>query len=99
MSSIADHPRMAEQAAEILKGLAHPIRIRIIASLCQEGTLHVKGMAQRIDATQASVSQQLRILRMLNLVAPERRGGFVWYRLAEPNLKKLMTCLEGCQKH
>jgi DNA-binding transcriptional ArsR family regulator len=83
------------EAAEVLKAIAHPLRLRIIAILC-EGDEHVNGLAERLDVSQAIVSQQLRILRMRNLVASTRENGFSRYSLAEPNLRKMISCLEGC---
>jgi len=81
--------------ADVLKALAHPSRLRIVATLC-EGSETVTGLAARLGLRQAVVSQQLRILRMSDLVAAERGGGFVRYRLAQPRLKQLLHCLEGC---
>ena len=81
--------------AEILKALAHPIRLRIVAILC-EGDQHVSALAERLACKQAIVSQQLRILRMRRLVAVVRRGGFSHYRLAEPRLRELVHCVAGC---
>jgi len=45
---------------------------------------------------QAIVSQQLRVLRMRELVSVSRHDGFARYRLAEPRLRKIVKCLEGC---
>lgn len=49
-----------------------------------------------LGAEQAIVSQQLRVLRMRDLVAVSRHDGYARYRLAEPRLKKMVECLEGC---
>jgi len=85
-----------EQIADILKAVAHPIRIQIIAILCQEET-HVNDLADRLQINQAVVSQQLRILRMRRLVQVSRIEGLAVYRLAEPQLRELITCIEKCQ--
>ena len=84
----------AEQLAEILKGLAHPLRLRIVACL-GEGSRHVSALAEELGAPQAIVSQQLRILRMHRLVGVRREGGLAHYSLAEPRLRKLLACLDG----
>jgi len=85
----------AQQLAEMLKALAHPIRLRIIALLCL-GREHVTGLSERLELPQAIISQQLRILRMKGLVLVERSGGFAYYRLGEPQLESLVRCMEGC---
>jgi len=81
--------------AEILRAIAHPLRIRILASLVEEET-HVNALAIRLMTQQAIVSQQLRILRARKLVAVTREGGFARYRISEPKLRDLLKCLEGC---
>jgi ArsR family transcriptional regulator len=87
----------AEHVAEVLKAVAHPLRLRIVASLC-ESEAHVGALAERLGASQAIVSQQLRILRSHGLVAATRSGGFARYRLVEKNLRGLVRCMEGCDR-
>ena len=98
LPSIVDDERAAAQVAEILKAIAHPLRVRIIALLIA-GPQHVNGLAERLETKQAVVSQQLRILRMRGLVAVERSGPYSHYRLAEPNLVQLVGCMERCSLH
>ena len=86
----------AQHVAEMLKALAHPIRLRIVALLCQ-GREHVTGLSERLEVPQAIVSQQLRILRMKGLVLVARSEGFAYYTLGEPQLKNLVHCMEGCK--
>jgi DNA-binding transcriptional ArsR family regulator len=96
-----DHHRIAQDAgragevSEVLKAVAHPLRLRIVATLC-EGEANVTALADRLGASQAIVSQQLRILRSHGLVAARRQGGFANYRLVERNLKGLVRCMERC---
>jgi DNA-binding transcriptional ArsR family regulator len=85
----------AELCAEILKAVAHPLRLRIVATLC-EGAQHVNGLADLLGAKQSIVSQQLKILRMHDLVRVERRDGRSMYSLAEPHLKVLVGCMGQC---
>ena len=94
----ASLPASRERAfhcAEVLKAVAHPLRLRIVALLCR-GALHVDGLAQALDEPQPIISQQLRILRLHSLVAVERKQGFAFYRLAEPALRDLVECMEKC---
>jgi DNA-binding transcriptional ArsR family regulator len=99
MAVIANDVERAESVSQILKALGHPLRIRIISLLVNDGACHVSGIADRLEVTQAIVSQHLRILRLQHLVRPTRREGFAWYDLAEPKLVELLGCLEGCQQH
>lgn len=95
MASPIDSARRAAHLADILKALGHPTRLRIVATLC-EGERTVSGLAETLALPQAIVSQQLRILRMSGLVEAARKEGFALYRLAEPRLRQLVKCLEGC---
>ena len=89
--------RRAEHAAEVLKAVAHPVRLRIVATLCR-GAEHVNALAERLDVPQPIVSQQLRILRGHGLVSAHRANGFAWYRPAEPALRDLVCCMEKCER-
>lgn len=95
MGTLCTDTTKSAEAAEILKAIAHPLRLRIIAILC-EAEEHVNGLAQRLGVPQSIVSQQLRILRMKNLVDANRENGFSMYRLTEPHLKRIVSCMDGC---
>ncbi|MBI5547418.1 MAG: winged helix-turn-helix transcriptional regulator [Deltaproteobacteria bacterium] len=86
----------AEHAAEVLKTVAHPLRLRIVAILC-EGDEHVTGLSERLGVPQAIVSQQLRLLRMRRLVVVTRENGFAHYHLAEKQLRTLVGCMQRCR--
>ena len=95
-AQVVSDPDRAGHLAEILKAVAHPLRLRIIALLCQEER-SVNRIAELLEANQAIVSQQLRILRLHGLVEAERRDGLAVYRILEPRLRQLVACLEGCR--
>jgi DNA-binding transcriptional ArsR family regulator len=97
MGSLAEERPRAVRLADVLKALAHPARLRIVAMLCA-GDESVIGLAERLDLKQAIVSQQLRILRMSGLVAATRQEGFSRYALTEPRLRDLINCLERCHR-
>lgn len=97
MKALRNDGEKAAHIAEVLKAVAHPLRIRIVAILC-DGDEHVTGLAERLDAPQAIVSQQLRILRSQGLVEATRQAGFATYRIAEPALHTLVGCMEKCAR-
>lgn len=95
---MADNAERAGQIAEILKAVAHPLRLRIVALLCKsEAEVHT--LAERLGAPQAIVSQQLRILRMHRLVRASRANGRATYWLLESRLRDLVNCMEHCSVH
>jgi DNA-binding transcriptional ArsR family regulator len=93
--SIPDAPSRAEHLAEVLKAVAHPLRLRVVALLC-EGDSTVGELAARLEVSQPILSQQLRILRLRGLVEVTRGGGFGRYRIGEPRLHDLVRCMERC---
>ena len=95
MASFVDDAAVSAHLADVLKALANPARLRIVAALC-EGSENVGALAGRLGLEPAIVSQQLRILRMSGLVEASRSEGFAIYALAEPRLKELVRCLEKC---
>ncbi len=82
---------------EVLKGISHPLRLRIIILLCTRDH-GVSEMAEGMKVKQALVSQHLTRLRLIGLVAVERRGGKATYSLKEPLLRDLIKCLTKCDR-
>jgi ArsR family transcriptional regulator len=97
MAVFVDDAELSEHLTGILKALANPARLRIVAVLC-ESAENVGALAARLGLEPAIVSQQLRILRMSGLVEASRSEGFAVYRLAQPRLKELVSCLQKCPK-
>ncbi len=96
MTALPDDVDKCAHIAEMMKALGHPLRLRIVALLC-ESEAHVGAIADRVDATQSAVSQQLSILRARRLVDKRNEGGRAIYQIAEPRLHELVSCMQGCQ--
>ncbi len=88
----------AEKMAELMKAVAHPLRLRIVALLCS-GDERVTEICETLGVKQALVSQQLRILRMGGLVKVTKENGASRYTLAEPKLKNLIKCASDCRNN
>jgi ArsR family transcriptional regulator, arsenate/arsenite/antimonite-responsive transcriptional repressor len=67
-------------AAETLRVVADPVRLRILELLARE-SLCVCHLQQDLDLGQTLVSHHLRTLRQSGLVATEPAGRFTYYRL------------------
>jgi len=85
----------ASHAADVLKALAHPIRLRLVALLCK-GNHNVSELTSVLALKQSIVSQQLAILRRERLVATVRVKGMAVYHVAEPQMHDMVRCLERC---
>ncbi|HVJ82220.1 MAG TPA: metalloregulator ArsR/SmtB family transcription factor [Planctomycetia bacterium] len=81
-------------AAECLKVLAHPARLRIVETLlarrCTVGQL-----AAECDLPDHVASGHLRLLQRCGLLAPQREGRTVCYVVSDPCVKKLMACIRS----
>ena len=75
--------QLLARIAERLKALADPTRLRILHCL-QDGELCVSDVIEQVGGSQANVSKHLGILRRAELVAAERKGLHVHYRIADP---------------
>ncbi len=69
----------------VFAALASTPRRKILAYL-SETSLTAGEIAERFDMTKPSLSKHLRLLEAAGLVASEKRGQFVHYRLADANL-------------
>lgn len=75
-------------STDIMRALAHPLRLRIIELLSRLKAANVQTIYQELGVEQSVASQQLRILRQAGLVITQRQGKFVYYLLQEERLKK-----------
>jgi DNA-binding transcriptional ArsR family regulator len=82
------------QAAECLKALAHPVRLRMVQLLLR-GKYTVGELAEDCGIPDNVASENLRLMQRCGFLASERDGRRVYYRVAEPHLKDLMACVEG----
>ncbi len=85
----------AVKMAQVMRAVAHPTRLRILARLCQAEST-VNQITESLGVLQAIVSQQLKILRTRGLVKVKRRGLYAHYSIAKPELRSLLCCVEKC---
>ncbi len=86
---------LLERMAQVLKLLAHPQRLQIIEQLEGAGEAPVHEIIDRLDLPQPVASQHLNQMRRVGLVACERRGKEVWYRIADPRSVTILNCIRG----
>ena len=67
--------------AEILKVVAHPVRLCILKGLLDTGDCNVGHMQACLNIPQSTVSQHLQKLRAAGLVKGTRRGLEITYKL------------------
>jgi ArsR family transcriptional regulator len=76
--------------AEFFKALAHPARIRVL-ELLSEREHSVSEMLPQVGIEPAHLSQQLSLLRRMNLVVTRKEGSTVFYSLVSPQVAVLLA--------
>ena len=89
-------PEAVGNAAEILRTLAHPMRLRIIDLLHAAAALPVSGITEYLGIAQAATSQHLNHMKRVGLIRSERRGKEVWYSVSDPRPLALLNCICTC---
>lgn len=82
------------QAAECLKTLAHPHRLRMVQMLLQ-GRYTVGELAETCEIPSHMASEHLRLMQRCGLLRVEKEGRKAYYQIAEPHLANIMACIEA----
>ncbi|UFH52509.1 helix-turn-helix transcriptional regulator [Spirosoma sp. KNUC1025] len=82
-----------EQAAEILKTLAHPMRLRIMLVLAQQPFLNVSTLLRQLPIEPPQLSQHLTKLKDRGILKSIRQGKEVYYSLVDSYLVKALAIL------
>ena len=88
-------PQVLSKAAEVIKVVGHPDRLRILEVL-EDGEEAVGDIQELLDLPQAIVSQHLAKLRGWGIVEPRMEGPHVFYRIIEPKVKHILDCIRQC---
>ncbi len=80
-------------AAECLKTLAHPHRLRMVEMLLA-GEYTVGELAEACGIPSHMASEHLRLMKDRGLLDSDKDGRQVYYRIAEDGLKGIMRCIE-----
>jgi ArsR family transcriptional regulator len=80
------------ERALVLKALAHPSRLLLVERLEQRARC-VSELTRLVGADVTTVSKHLAVLKRAGIVAAERRGMQVYYRLAMPCVMGFFNCV------
>ncbi|OFY99066.1 MAG: transcriptional regulator [Bacteroidetes bacterium RIFCSPLOWO2_12_FULL_31_6] len=86
-----------ESASEMLKAIAHPIRISIVNILDGDKKLNVTEIFQLLNVEQAVASHHLSILKNKGVLLSERKGKNCNYYLKHQRLSQIIACIDKCQ--
>src|SRR6202162_5520129 len=81
------------QAAECLKTLAHPHRLRMVQML-RQGRYTVGELAVACEIPSHMASEHLRLMQRCGFLTSEKDGRKAYYQIVESHLANIMTCVE-----
>lgn len=87
-----------EKVADILKSIAHPIRLEVLAVLQKEEPLSVNQIGEliRIPVEQSLLSHHLNKMKDRGILLNEKRGKYIHYRIADRHVLKIFDCMANC---
>lgn len=80
-------------AAECLRTLAHPHRLRIVQMLLQDN-FTVGELAEACEIAPHMASEHLRLMQRCGFLDSEKDGQRRYYSVVEPALANILTCVE-----
>lgn len=87
-------PRQRAHRAGVFKALGHPDRLRILEELT-DGERCVCDLVDAVGSSWSTVSRHLSVLKQAGVLADEKRGLQVFYRVALPCVSTFTDCLDA----
>jgi DNA-binding transcriptional ArsR family regulator len=83
-----------EKLSEILKALAHPARLKMIAGLLKD-ECNVTQIQKELKMPQPTISQHLRILKNAGIIKGRREGTKTCYRIIDARARKIIKIVKS----
>lgn len=87
-----------DKDVEILKALAHPVRLGIVKALHSRGELCACEICGLFECDRTTASKHLAVLRQAGIVDYERYGKMIIYRLEMPCVSVFLRCINDISK-
>lgn len=81
------------ELSDILKAIAHPVRLCIVKGLIEKGECNVTHMQSCLDMPQSTVSQHLQKLKSANIIIGVRNGLEINYKICDQRVIQLVNTL------
>lgn len=85
-----------DMAANMLKAIAHPMRIAILKHLERGKKLTVTEIHELLEIEQSTTSHHLGILKDKGVLCSRREGKNTFYYLKHDILSQIVDCLQRC---
>ena len=90
--SFKEMTKKCDDVAQVMKALAHPQRLMLLCHL-SGGEKTVGDLERLCEVSQSAMSQFLTRMKFEGLVQSEKRGLFVYYRIADEKVGELIAAL------
>ncbi|MEM0993813.1 MAG: metalloregulator ArsR/SmtB family transcription factor [Bacteroidota bacterium] len=92
-TKIAINQEKLSVSSEILRALAHPLRMKILEFIDQNEEINVNKIYNTLHLEQSITSQHLRILRVAGLVDTQREGKYIYYSINYEQIQKAASAI------
>ena len=82
------------QAAECLKSLAHPMRLKLLM-LLESNRLTVGELAEVCKLRNNVTSEHLRLMMRCGFLSVEKEGQRTFYQISEPHVFSILECIKS----
>ena len=83
-----------EKGSELLKAIAHPVRMEMIVRLKADGC-NVTEIQKNLGLPQSTISQHLKILKNAGVLSSRREGTKVCYTVERKEVLEIIRMLRG----
>lgn len=90
--AVGNMDQIIEGAAETLKAMAHPLRLKILCVL-DSSEMSVQELVEKVGTSQSNVSQHLSILREKGILASRKEINRVLYRIGDQRTLMLIDMM------
>jgi len=84
-----------DNSTELLRAIAHPLRLSIIEFIDKNGVINVNKIYNTLNLEQSITSQHLRILRNAEIVETRREGKYIYYTLNYEKISQVDEALSA----
>ncbi len=88
--------QLLEETANMLRAIAHPMRIAILGFLNKDDELTVTEIHEKLGIEQSTTSHHLGILKDKGVLNSKRVGKNTFYSLKHTNLSCIVECVGKC---
>jgi len=96
--SVLASPLGEEDAADLaaaFAALADPVRLRLLGLVAEAGEICSCDLLEPLDRSQPTVSHHTKVLAEAGLIAGEKQGRWVWWRVVPERMAALRGALDG----